>query len=134
MSTPGHRSAGGLVLQPGRARRTAQSRQPTAQHPGECGVDLDRRRALWRSVPVSGAGRRSERLGEWRRDWDALGLGQEDFGPNSGVLFERPEALVERADRLEERARSLDLIDAAERNGHPRAAVSVVAGLCGRTG
>ena len=46
-----------------------------------------------------------ERLGEWRRGLqDALGLGREDFGPSSGiVLFERPEALVERADRLEER-------------------------------
>merc|ERR1712185_220515 len=40
-----------------------------------------------------------ERLGEWRRGLqDALGLGREDFGPSSGiVLFERPEALVERA-------------------------------------
>ncbi|MAR05612.1 MAG: hypothetical protein CL862_00695 [Cyanobium sp. NAT70] len=59
-----------------------------------------------------------ERLGEWRRGLqDALGLGREDFGPNSGiVLFERPEALVERADRLEERGEvPLILIDAAER-------------------
>ena len=60
-----------------------------------------------------------ERLGEWRRGLqDALGLGREDFGPNSGVvLFERPEALVERADRLEERGEvPLILIDAAERS------------------
>ena len=60
-----------------------------------------------------------ERLGEWRRGLqDALGLGREDFGPSSGiVLFERPEALVERADRLEERGEvPLILIDAAERS------------------
>ena len=48
---------------------------------------------------------------------DALGLGREDFGPSSGiVLFERGDALVERADRLEERGEvPLILIDAAER-------------------
>ena len=60
-----------------------------------------------------------ERLGEWRRGLqDALGLGREDFGPSSGiVLFERPEALVERADRLEERGEvPLILIDSAERS------------------
>lgn len=60
-----------------------------------------------------------ERLGEWRRGLqDALGLGREDFGPSSGiVLFERPEALVERADRLEERGEvPVILIDAAERS------------------
>jgi len=59
-----------------------------------------------------------ERLGEWRRGLqDALGLSREDFGPNSGiVLFERGDALVERADRLEERGEvPLILIDAAER-------------------
>lgn len=58
-----------------------------------------------------------ERLGEWRRGLqDALGLGREDFGPNSGiVLFERGDALVERADRLEDRGEvPLILIDAAE--------------------
>ena len=46
-----------------------------------------------------------ERLGEWRRGLqDCLGLEREDFGPSSGiVLFERADALVERADRLEER-------------------------------
>ena len=61
---------------------------------------------------------RPERLGEWRRGLqDALGLGREDFGPSSGiVLFERGDALVERADRLEERGEvPLILIDAAER-------------------
>ena len=60
-----------------------------------------------------------ERLGDWRRGLqDALGLGREDFGPNSGiVLFERGDALVERADRLEERGEvPLILIDAAERS------------------
>ena len=60
-----------------------------------------------------------ERLGEWRRGLqDALGLGREDFGPSSGiVLFERSEALVERADRLEERGEvPLILIDTAERD------------------
>ena len=59
-----------------------------------------------------------ERLGDWRRGLqDALGLGREDFGPSSGiVLFERGDALVERADRLEERGEvPLILIDAAER-------------------
>ncbi len=59
-----------------------------------------------------------ERLGEWRRGLqDGLGLSREDFGPNSGiVLFERPEALVERADRLEEQNElPFIVIDAAER-------------------
>ena len=58
-----------------------------------------------------------ERLGEWRRGLqDCLGLGREDFGPNSGiVLFERPDALIERADRLEERGElPFILVDAAE--------------------
>ncbi len=60
-----------------------------------------------------------ERLGEWRRGLqDALGLDREDFGPNSGiVLFERGDAVVERADRLEERGEvPLILIDSAERS------------------
>ena len=59
-----------------------------------------------------------ERLGEWRRGLqDCLGLGREDFGPASGiVLFERGDALVERADRLEERGElPFIVIDAAER-------------------
>lgn len=58
-----------------------------------------------------------ERLGEWRRALqDCLGLSREDFGPNSGiVLFERPEALIERADRLEERGElPFIVIDAGE--------------------
>ncbi|MGC6483182.1 MAG: DUF3086 domain-containing protein [Synechococcus sp.] len=59
-----------------------------------------------------------EHLGEWRRGLqDCLGLNREDFGPNSGiVLFDRGDALVERADRLEERGDvPLILVDAAER-------------------
>lgn len=59
-----------------------------------------------------------ERLGEWRRGLqDCLGLSREDFGPSSGiVLFERSDALVERADRLEERGElPFIVIDAAER-------------------
>jgi len=58
-----------------------------------------------------------ERLGEWRRGLqDCLGLGREDFGPNSGiVLFERADALIDRADRLEERGElPFIVIDAAE--------------------
>ena len=58
-----------------------------------------------------------ERLGEWRRSLqDCLGLSREDFGPSSGiVLFERPDALIERADRLEERGElPFIVIDAAE--------------------
>ena len=59
-----------------------------------------------------------ERLGDWRRGLqDCLGLAREDFGPNSGVvLFERPDALVERADRLEEQGElPFIVVDAAER-------------------
>tara|TARA_Y100001968_G_C19409096_1_gene745337 strand:+ start:861 stop:1898 length:1038 start_codon:yes stop_codon:yes gene_type:complete len=60
-----------------------------------------------------------ERLGEWRRGLqDALGLGREDFGPNSGImLFERGDGLVEKADRLEERGEvPLILIDSSEQS------------------
>ena len=58
-----------------------------------------------------------ERLGEWRRVLqDSLGLTRDDFGPNSGiVLFERPEGVIERADRLEAIDEvPLIIIDAAE--------------------
>jgi hypothetical protein len=58
-----------------------------------------------------------ERLGEWRRGLqDCLGLSRDDFGPSSGiVLFERPDALIDRADRLEERGElPFIVIDAAE--------------------
>lgn len=58
-----------------------------------------------------------ERLGEWRRILqDSLGLSRDDFGPNSGVvLFERPEGVIERADRLEANEElPFIIIDAAE--------------------
>ena len=60
-----------------------------------------------------------ERLGEWRRVLqDSLGLTRDDFGPNSGiVLFERPEGVIERADRLEaENEVPLIIIDGSETN------------------
>ncbi len=43
-----------------------------------------------------------ERLGEWRRGLqDCLGISRSDFGPEQGiVLFESPEALAQKADRL----------------------------------
>lgn len=45
-----------------------------------------------------------ERLGEWRRGLqDCLGISRSDFGPNRGVtLFEAPEPLTQRAERLVE--------------------------------
>ncbi|MDJ0578694.1 DUF3086 domain-containing protein [Crocosphaera sp.] len=45
-----------------------------------------------------------ERLGEWRRGLqDCLGISRGDFGPERGVvLFESPDALVQKAERLEE--------------------------------
>ena len=58
-----------------------------------------------------------ERLGEWRRILqDSLGLTRDDFGPNSGiVLFERPEGVIERADRLEANEElPFIIVDAAE--------------------
>jgi len=58
-----------------------------------------------------------ERLGECRRILqDSLGLRRDDFGPNSGiVLFERPEGVIERADRLEANEElPFIIIDAAE--------------------
>ncbi|AFY39410.1 hypothetical protein Lepto7376_3181 [[Leptolyngbya] sp. PCC 7376] len=60
-----------------------------------------------------------ERLGEWRRGLqDCLGISRNDFGPNSGViLFENPNALVQKADRLVEDDRlPLIIIDEAEDN------------------
>ena len=60
-----------------------------------------------------------ERLGEWRRVLqDSLGLTRDDFGPSSGiVLFERPEGVIERADRLEEENEvPLIIIDGSETN------------------
>jgi Protein of unknown function (DUF3086) len=43
-----------------------------------------------------------ERLGDWRRGFqDCLGLSKSDFGGNSGIiLFEDPEALVQKVDRI----------------------------------
>jgi hypothetical protein len=43
-----------------------------------------------------------ERLGEWRRGLqDCLGITRSDFGPERGIiLFESPEALAQKADRL----------------------------------
>ena len=43
-----------------------------------------------------------ERLGDWRRGLqDCLGISRTDFGPERGiVLFESPDALAQRADRL----------------------------------
>jgi Protein of unknown function (DUF3086) len=43
-----------------------------------------------------------ERLGDWRRGFqDCLGLSKPDFGGNGGIiLFEDPDALVQKADRI----------------------------------
>ncbi len=44
-----------------------------------------------------------ESLGDWRRGLqDCLGIGRSDFGPDRGVaLFERPEAVAQKAERLQ---------------------------------
>lgn len=58
-----------------------------------------------------------ERLGEWRRGLqDCLGITRTDFGPERGVvLFEAPEALVQKADRLlKEGQMPLVIIDETE--------------------
>lgn len=58
-----------------------------------------------------------ERLGEWRRGLqDCLGISRSDFGPNRGIsLFESPEALVQKADRLvEEKQLPLIVMDETE--------------------
>ncbi|MFP4254369.1 MAG: DUF3086 domain-containing protein [Halothece sp.] len=58
-----------------------------------------------------------ERLGEWRRGLqDCLGISRSDFGPTRGViLFESPESLVQRADRImEEEDLPLIIIDQSE--------------------
>lgn len=58
-----------------------------------------------------------ERLGEWRRGLqDCLGISRADFGPERGVvLFESPEALLQKADRLmEEKLLPLIIIDDTE--------------------
>jgi hypothetical protein len=58
-----------------------------------------------------------ERLGEWRRGLqDCLGISRNDFGSEQGiVLFEAPEPLAQRADRLVKRGQlPLIIIDEAE--------------------
>lgn len=58
-----------------------------------------------------------ERLGEWRRGLqDCLGISRSDFGPDRGVvLFESPEALIQKADRLiEEKEMPLVIMDETE--------------------
>jgi Protein of unknown function (DUF3086) len=58
-----------------------------------------------------------ERLGEWRRGLqDCLGISRADFGSEQGVvLFEAPEPLAQRADRLVKRGQlPLIIIDEAE--------------------
>lgn len=58
-----------------------------------------------------------ERLGEWRRGLqDCLGISRSDFGPNRGiVLFENPEALAQKAEKLvEEQEQPLIIIDEME--------------------
>jgi len=58
-----------------------------------------------------------ERLGDWRRGLqDCLGVARGDFGPDRGiVLFESPDSLAQRADRLvKEGQMPLILIDDSE--------------------
>ncbi|XTZ11025.1 MAG: DUF3086 domain-containing protein [cyanobacterium endosymbiont of Rhopalodia yunnanensis] len=58
-----------------------------------------------------------ERLGEWRRGLqDCLGISRSDFGPEKGVvLFESPDALVLKAERLlEDKQIPLVVIDETE--------------------
>jgi len=58
-----------------------------------------------------------ERLGEWRRGLqDCLGLGRMDFGSDQGVtLFDAPEPLAQRADRLvKQKYLPLIIIDESE--------------------
>jgi glutathione S-transferase len=59
-----------------------------------------------------------ECLGDWRRGLqDCLGLAREDFGPNQGIaFFELPDALIQKADRLDE-AGDLPLIIIDEGEG-----------------
>ncbi len=60
-----------------------------------------------------------ERLGEWRRGLqDCLGISRSDFGPNRGVvLFETPESLIQKGDRiLEEKDLPLVIMDQSDDN------------------
>ncbi|BAQ62369.1 Slr0731 protein [Geminocystis sp. NIES-3708] len=58
-----------------------------------------------------------ERLGEWRRGLqDCLGISRSDFGPNKGVvLFETPESLIQKGDRIvEEKDLPLVIVDQSD--------------------
>lgn len=58
-----------------------------------------------------------ERLGEWRRGLqDCLGISRSDFGPNRGVvLFETPESLIQKGDRIvEEKDLPLIIMDQSD--------------------
>ena len=58
-----------------------------------------------------------ERLGEWRRGLqDCLGISRSDFAPERGIsLFESPEPLIQKADRLiENKQTALIIIDDTE--------------------
>jgi chaperonin cofactor prefoldin len=62
-------------------------------------------------------GNSPERLGEWRRGLqDCLGVSRADFGADQGiVLFEAPEPLVQRADRLvRQKQMPLIIVDESE--------------------
>jgi hypothetical protein len=58
-----------------------------------------------------------ERLGEWRRGLqDCLRISRSDFGPNRGVvLFETPESLIQKGDRIvEEKDLPLVIMDQSD--------------------
>ncbi|HEY9629620.1 MAG TPA: DUF3086 domain-containing protein [Coleofasciculaceae cyanobacterium] len=62
-------------------------------------------------------GNSPERLGEWRRGLqDCLGVSRVDFGADQGImLFEAPEPLVQRADRLvKQKQMPLVIVDESE--------------------
>jgi len=62
-------------------------------------------------------GNSPERLGEWRRGLqDCLGVSRPDFGADQGImLFEAPEPLVQRADRLvKQKQMPLVIVDESE--------------------
>ncbi len=66
-----------------------------------------------------------ERLGEWRR-WlqDCLGISRSDFGANRGImLFESPESMVQRAERLMDNGYLPMLIIDESENNLPLAAL-----------
>ena len=62
-------------------------------------------------------GNSPERLGEWRRGLqDCLGISRADFGSDQGVvLFDAPEPLAQRADRLvKQKQLPLIIVDESE--------------------